>query len=377
MLSLLKIRFVLVVCLLGLLLSVPQALRAQSQHPFLSFQVPGSLATYALSINEADTVTGYYISNAGVSSGFVRYQDGQMITFDVPGSTATIPVAINTAGFITGYYDRPSSTPVVFNIPQGFVRTPDGKITTFGNPVTTASSASFWAQPVTINVAGEVIGNYPDIALASVVFLRSASGAVLTFSLSLGSHFSTVATSLSPGGAIVGYFSSQSLNLAQGFLWSGQGPPPNPGGGFTPINVAGSTGTFPTGINAHGTIVGCYAVGSLYHYFVRARDGVIKTLYFPGTVPNCIATSTPGFIAVVPQPILVNDQGTIVGYTTNAAQSHHRLYPPRRGNGHSLQLPGKQADHTHQHQQQQCDHRLLFPGFRDTQVSSANLDQAL
>jgi hypothetical protein len=285
---------------------------------FLSFQVPGSRATYPLGINEAETVTGYYISNSGVSSGFVRYQDGQIITFDVPGSTATIPVSINTAGSITGYYNRPSTTPVVLDIPQGFVRTPDGKITTFGNPATTASSKSFWAQPVSINVAGEVIGNYPDIALASLVFLRSAFGAVLSFTLSLGAHYSTVATALSPAGAIVGYASSQSLNLAQGFLWSGQGPPPNPGGGFTPISVAGSTGTFPTGINAHGIIVGCYAAGGLYHYFVRARDGVIKTLYFPGTVPACIATSTPGFIAVVPQPISVNDQGTIIGYTTNA-----------------------------------------------------------
>ena len=115
-----------------------------------------------------------------------------------------------------------------------------------------------------------------------------------TSALSLGAHYSTVATGLSAGGAIVGYASSQSLNLAEGFLWSGQGPPPNPGDGFTPITVAGSTGTFPTGINAHGTIVGCYADGGLYHYFVRARDGVVKTLYLPGTVPNCIAAVHSG-----------------------------------------------------------------------------------
>jgi hypothetical protein len=340
MLAPLKIRLTLMVCLLAGILFQPQQLHAQSQNPFLSFQVPGGRATYPLSVNEAETVTGYYLNNSGVSSGFVRYQDGQIITFDVPGSTATIPVAINTAGFITGYYNRPSTTPVRFNIPQGFVRTPDGKITTFGNPATTASSASFWAQPVTINVAGEIIGNYPDIALASVVFLRSAAGVVLTFSLSLGSHFSTVATGLSAGGAMVGYFSSQSLNLAQGFLWSGQGPPPNPGSGFTPITVAGSTGTFPTGINARGVIVGCYSVGSLYHYFVRARDGVIKTLYLPGTVPNCIVTSTPGFIAVVPQPIFVNDQGAIVGYTTNAANNATAFIRLEDGTGTLFNYPG-------------------------------------
>jgi hypothetical protein len=338
--SSLTTRLTVVVCLLGRLLCVPQQLRGQSPNPFLSFQVPGSRATYPLSINDAETVTGYYISNSGVSSGFIRYQDGQIITFDVPGSSATIPVAINTVGFITGYYDRPSTTPVVFNIPQGFVRTPEGKITVFGNPVTTASPGSFWAQPVTINVAGEIVGNYPDIALASVVFFRSASGAVLNFSLSLGSHFSTVATGLNAGGAIVGYASSESLNLAQGFLWSGQGPPPNPGGGFTPITVAGSTGTFPTGVNAHGTIVGCYAAGGLYHYFVRARDGLIKTLYFPGIVPACIATSTPGFIAVVPQPIFLNDEGTIVGYTTDAAQNSTAFVRLEDGKGTLFNYPG-------------------------------------
>jgi hypothetical protein len=335
-------RLPVVVCLLAWSLSVPPQLHAQNSGSLVSFQVPGSRATYPLSINDGGTVTGYYISNSGISSGFVRYQDAQIITFDVPGSTATIPVAINTAGFIAGYYDRPSSTPVVFNIPQGFVRTPDGKITVFGNPATTASPASFWAQPVTINVAGEIVGNYPDIALASVVFFRSAAGAVLTFSLSLGSHYSTVATGLNAGGAMVGYASSQSLNLAQGFLWSGQGPPPNPGDGFTPISVAGSTGTFPTGINAHGTIVGCYAAGGIYHYFVRARDGSIKTLYLPGRVPDCIATSTPGFIAVVPQPIFVNDEGTIVGYTTSAAQNATAFIRLEDGKGTLFNYPGSQ-----------------------------------
>jgi hypothetical protein len=309
-----------VVCLLASLFPVPQQLRGESQPHLISFQVPGSRATYPLGINEAATVTGYYINNSGVSSGFVRYEDGQIITFDVPGSLATVPVSINTAGDITGYFNLSSKTQPPYNIPQGFVRTPEGKITTFGNPVTTASPASFWAQPIAINVAGEIIGNYPDVALASLVFLRSAAGVVLTFGLSLGAHYSTVATGLNDGGAIVGYASSQSLNLAEGFLWSGQGPPPNPGSGFTSITVAGSTGTFPTGINVHGTIVGCYSAGGLYHYFVRARDGFVKTLYLPGVVPNCIASITPGFVAVVPQPILVNDQGTIVGYTTNPTQ---------------------------------------------------------
>ncbi len=307
-----------VLCLLASLLSLPQQLRGESPPPLISFRAPDSRATYPLSINEAATVAGYYISNSGVSSGFVRYEDGQIITFDVPGSVATIPVSINTAGDITGYYILLSKTPVPYDIPQGFVRNPEGKITTFGDYGGTASFDTFWPQPVTINVAGEIVGNYPDYSLASVVFLRSATGVINTFTFSEGSLYSTVATGLNAGGAIVGYTSSQSLSGAQGFLLNGHGTPNS--NGYTPITVAGSTGTFPTGINADGTIVGCYIAGGLYHYFVRARDGFVKTLYLPGTVPSCIADITPGFIAVVPQPILVNDQGTIIGYTTNAAQ---------------------------------------------------------
>ena len=139
-----------VVCLLASLLSLPEQLHGETQPPLISFQVPDSRATYPLSINEAATVTGYSINNSGVSSGFVRYEDGQIITFDVPGSVATIPLSINSAGDITGYYNLPGDTP------QGFVRSPEGKITTFGNPADTGSPASFWAQPVAINVAGEI-----------------------------------------------------------------------------------------------------------------------------------------------------------------------------------------------------------------------------
>ena len=94
----LKTRLLVLVCLLASLLSLPQQIRGDNQHPLISFQVPDSPATYPMSINEAATVTGYYISNSGVSSGFVRYQDGQIITFDVPGSTATIPSASTPPG---------------------------------------------------------------------------------------------------------------------------------------------------------------------------------------------------------------------------------------------------------------------------------------
>ncbi len=306
------------VCLLTPLLSAAQ----QTRHPLVSFQVPGSQATYPMSINEAQTITGFYLRKPGVTSGFVRDTDGHITTFDVPGSVSTSPVSINAAGDITGYYEVATTTDLVPDVPLGFLRTPDGTITTFGNPANTDDGSSFWAQPVGINVAGEILGNYPDITQASNVFVESPTGVVSMFSLSFGASYSTVATGLNASGAVVGYTSSQSLDLAQGFLWDGQNPLPSPvsNAGLTAISVNGSTGTFPTAINADGTVVGCYATNGVYQDFVRSPDGTMTTLNIPGTVPGCIANFTPGFFNVVPESVSINDRGTIIGYYTNRAK---------------------------------------------------------
>jgi hypothetical protein len=311
-----------VVCLLTPLLCVAQPSQAEKRHPLVSFQVPGSQATYPMSINEAQTITGFYFSKSGVTSGFVRDEDGHITTFTVPGGVATIPVSIDAAGDVTGYFEVPVTGDILPQAPQGFVRSADGTITTFGNTINTANSSSFWAQPVAINVAGEVIGNFPDVALASVAFLRTPAGDVSDFTLSDGASYPTVATGLNASGAIVGYTSSGNIATAQGFLWDGQGPPPSPvsSAGVTTIDVTGSIGTFPTAINADGAVVGCYSENDVYQDFVRDSAGVITTLNLPGTAPNCSANTTQGSYNVPFPSISVNDQGTITGYYTNAAK---------------------------------------------------------
>lgn len=326
-----------VFCVLGLLLCGALPIGGQESGSFISFQVEGSQATYPLSINETGTIAGYYIDSPGNTHGFVRYHNGSIATFDVPGSLLTEAVSINIPGDITGYYEIPSTSVPVYPIPQGFVRSVNGEITTFG------TGLEFSAQPVSINVAGEIIGNYPDVALASVVFLRPVTGVVSAFSLSLGSHYSTIATGLNAGGAVVGYYSSQSLSLAQGFLWDGQGSPPEGfGGDFTQITVPGSTGTFPTAVNADETAVGCYAIGSVYQYFVHYRYGFIQTLAIPGTVPGCIAgfTYSSGVFNVLPPSVTINDQGTITGYYSNAASDSIGFVLSADGTMLSFNYPG-------------------------------------
>jgi hypothetical protein len=326
-----KLYVIVAVCMFAPLLCAAQ--RGKPSH-FVSFEVPESKATYPLSINEARTVTGYYIDKAGVTRGFVRREDGDIATFSIPGSVSTKPVGINTAGDIAGYYEVASTTTLLPVVPQGFLRSANGTINTFGNTLNTDQDGSFWAQPAGINVAGEVVGNYPDISLASVAFVRSSTGVVTGFSLSIGASYSTIATAINAGGAVVGYDSSESIDQAQGFLWDGQSPI-NPFEGYTQISVLNSTGTFPTGINAEGTVVGCYSVSGVYQDFVYTSDGVVTSLNVPGTVPSCLANFADVY-SVAPQPVMINDQGTITGWYTNAEKISLGFLRFENGNLHSF-----------------------------------------
>lgn len=265
---------------------------------FHPFSVPGSKATYPLSINDSNTVTGSYIDQSGVVHGFVRDADGTVETFDVPASVFTKPVSINAEGDIAGIYQVPvdPSDPLyslIKTIPQGFLRKPDGGITTFGT-ASGSPTKGFLPQPVAINNAGEVVGNYPTDTLGSLVFIRSPQGVFTDFTLSFGADFQTIVTGLNSGGAVVGWSSSGPDDIGQGFLWSGHGTLPTPGSTVqTDISVAGSTGTFPSGVNAEGTVVGYYTTGPIAtQYFVRYGDGVYSTLSLPGS-PGCALGGFP------------------------------------------------------------------------------------
>lgn len=312
-------------CVLSPLCSV-----AKNHRPvYQEFDVPGSIATYPLSINGGMTITGYYVTKDGVTHGFVRDEDGVITPFDVPGSTSTRPDSINYAGEITGTYIAGPTSPIAGN-PQGFVRTPDGKIALFGSTIDLGGSAvSFDANPAQINVSGEVVGNLPFPLAAPGVFVRSRSGVVQVFTLSDGADYPTVATGVNAGGAIVGYTSSDLINYG-GFLWSGQGPAPSPvASNVTSIQVSGSTGTLPTAINAEGAVVGCYFISpfqipsqnTTYYDFLYQPDGTITTLDVPGTVPGCFYSGNElqGVYNVAPLTITLNREGTIIGSYTNAA----------------------------------------------------------
>lgn len=310
-------------------LFLPVAFAAPSP-AYLSFSVPDSSATYPMSINDDLTITGYYVDSTGKTHGFVRCFDGRITVFDVPGSVETKPVSINETGQITGYYIFPTTdyfgNPV--DVPLGFIRDTDGTITTFGNP----AEFYFKPQPVAINRQGEVVGNGIASTIGVDAFIRSPTGTIQTFNINLGASYSTFLTAVNGHGDVVGYGGSDYLDSDVGFLWNGTGPLPEYGGPYIGISYPGSGGTFPTGINNRGEVVGCYEIQSapppsphtdVYYDFLRTPSGTFTELDPPGTVPSCLVqNSSYSFYPiydVLPSAVSLNNRGTVIGQVIDAA----------------------------------------------------------
>jgi hypothetical protein len=306
----------------------PDFSRPHAPH-FLSFEVPDSAGTYPVSINDLMVITGYYKTQHGETRGFVRYDDGSITTFAVSGALSTVPVGINHGGDIAGYYLAPLETdpsiPYINEVPQGFVRTADGTVTTFGNTLSLENSSHFWALPVGINVAGEIVGNNFEANLSYTVFTRSAAGSFSGFFLGPSGVSSTVATGINSSGAILGFLSLEK-QARQGFLWSGTGTPPSAASNTTTPIIAGeSTWTTPTAVNDEGDIVGCYLKFNNYLAFLRDQEGVITTLDLPGE-SQC--------------DLSINDGGLIVGSYVSAAKLITGFMKPLHGDVHAFLYPG-------------------------------------
>src|SRR5215468_3049952 len=103
---------------------------ASGDHPTITtFDVPGAATsagkgTFAVAINPAGTITGYFLDAGKVHHGFLRDRGGAVTTIDVPGAgtgvdQGTTPQSINPAAAVTGYYADAGG------VPHGFLRAPD------------------------------------------------------------------------------------------------------------------------------------------------------------------------------------------------------------------------------------------------------------
>lgn len=89
-------------------------------------------------------------------------------------------------------------------------------------------------------------------------------------------------------------------------------------------------GTYPSGINAWGTIAGAYqSADTVLHGFVRSRAGKFSRFQAPG------ADTTPGSYHGT-YPNSINDLGVVTGYYADAKWGQPRLRPQRRREIHDL-----------------------------------------
>jgi hypothetical protein len=304
------------VAVTGILLISGPAVRAQALQEqrafYIFFKVPGSTTTSPVSINTFFTVTGSY-SDAKGTHGFLRDVFGKITVFDAPGSISTTPVAINDQGAVTGTFQDSNS------VNHGFVREPSGRIDCFD------PSGSTNTNPTSINAFGAIAGVYFG-SNGGEAFVRSPGGTITTFE---------------PGGHAEG------INLF-GAITGNTPPPLNPGGPPPPILVlgfvrspngtittfsdpsAGSGGTYPTGIDAFGDIVGFFINAEEYEQvFFRSAGGGYTTVAPPNSFQTEIAGS--------------NELGDMVGSYNEVPLGmggNHQFVRDTKGNITSFDVPG-------------------------------------
>jgi hypothetical protein len=248
-----------------------------------TFAAPGAgtgayQGTGANCINPAGAIAGSYTDEYTVDHGYLRTPDGKITIFDAPdagseqgqGTNNEWAVCMNPAGAITGYY--------VDNnwVGHGYVRAPDGAVTEFDAPgagTTAGSTEGTYAWGISAN--GTIVGFVQDTNELTHGFIRSPFGRFTTFDVPgagtvVGSWQGTWPMDINSAGAITGYYADASW-VCHGFLRA-------PDGRITKFDVPGAgnesgQGTYPMTINSAGAVTGYYLDSAgVYHGFLRTGE---------------------------------------------------------------------------------------------------------
>jgi hypothetical protein len=162
--------------------------------------------TYALALNDDGVVAGYYGDQAtGKPRGFTRDQFGNFTNFDVVrGSDGVVPVSINLSGQIAGEFWGANQ---VF---YGFLRDASGVITTFGVP------GAVFTHVAGMNDSGEIAGVWSPPQQHALGYLRDSAGTITTFSVPRP-NFANLISGINNTGKITGAWEDQNYVL-HGFV---------------------------------------------------------------------------------------------------------------------------------------------------------------
>jgi hypothetical protein len=333
----------LALCLLGLGLSASaQEPRIITINPPGAGTSAG-LGTQGPGINPQGAVTGVFSDSKNVMHGFLRTPDGRITTFEAPGAgdetvvgvaptpigvgggQGTYAIAIDSAGAITGFYADGS------NVVHGFLRTPDGKFTTLDDPQAGTTGEGQGTYAANISPTGVIAGSYADANWVSHGFLRTPHGKFINFDAPGAGDQSgqgTVpewASCINSAGAITGFYADGS-NVAHGFVRA-------PDGKITEFDVPGAgasawQGTYAWSIDDAGAVTGeYYDANWMGHGYVRAPDGAITTFDVPVAVQGTI-------------PEGINSEGVIIGNYLDVNGANHGFVRAPDGTFTYFDVPG-------------------------------------
>jgi hypothetical protein len=215
--------------------------------------------TFAAGVNGAGLVVGHYVKGF-TNEGFL-YQNGQFTTVQVNGGSATL-TSINNANTVAGFYSDSAGL-------HGFTMTSGGGLTTIDDP-----NAVHGTEVTGINNKGDVVGIYFDGAFTAHGFsLINGTFSTIDYAgAGTGPGAGTFAQGINDGDRIVGGVIGGTAGHI-GFTYDGTN--------FTNLTVQGSTATFGAGINDSGTLVGYFSDSAGQHGFVD-MGGQFTTLDAPG-----------------------------------------------------------------------------------------------
>src|SRR5215211_5724030 len=131
-----------------------------------SFSVPAALSTFAYEIdNSEELVVGYFIDSLGILHGYYRDANGELhFPIDPSGSTATVLFGLNDRNWVVGRYgDSAGATHGLFFLPPN-------QFFTFDYPGSTFTSLNG------INDKGVICGRYVDASGIAHGFLARVRG---------------------------------------------------------------------------------------------------------------------------------------------------------------------------------------------------------
>ena len=279
---------------------------------FITFDAPPQLSnptgafggntnpgTFALSINSAGQIAGFYMtSGQGASqSSFLRQPDGTFISFDPPNANVLVnPGAhyINASGAIVGSYIDTATS-----VTHGFLRAPDGTFLTIDAPGANTRASFGGTAGVSINSQGEIAGNFTDMNGITHDYVRAANGTFTVFDVSgandiPGASNGPFVDDSNDNGTVVGHFADSSNHL-HGFVRAADGT-------ITTFDAPGPiTSAIPNegvAINSAGAIVGTYGdANGVDHGFLRSAKAIVVNSFSPnsGTAGTAITVLGSGF----------------------------------------------------------------------------------